>query len=259
MVPCGWEIIGCDDCEALTGLDDEVRIAVEERAIARLWEWTNKRFGNCPQNWRPCRRKCATDSGWMWNMPVAQGRYINLGCGCGQGDSCGCRHVSEIILPGPITPVEILIDGEPLDLWNVRVDNWNRLVRLDGDWPTCQDLSKEPTEDGTWQVSYSQGEDVPPGGGLVAGILACEYAKGMCGDSSCRLPQRVSTVSRQGVTVAMLDNFTGLGTGFTGIWEIDDWVMTYTTNLRQGPWQASSVSSPDLTPQRFTTWEYSDS
>lgn len=260
MGPCGWDIIGCDDCGALNNLSDEVRTAVEERAITRLWEWTNKRFGPCPIAYRPCKTKCAETGGWLWNMPTGSGRRIDLNCG-GCGDSCSCKEVSEIILPGPIAePLEILIDGVELDLSRVRVDNYNRLVRIDGGrFPTCQDLGAPATEVGTWQVTIAKGEEVPPGGALVAGILACEYAKGMCGDDSCRLPRRVTSVTRQGITIAMLDDFQKLQVGFTGIWEIDDWIATYTTNLRTGPWQMGRVSSPDIREQRFTTWEYVDS
>lgn len=260
MAPCGWEIAGCDDCSALNNLDDEIRTMVEERAITRLWEWTNKRFGPCPVTYRPCKSKCAQSGGWLWNFPIAQGRYLEFSCGrC--GDSCSCKHVSEIILPGPIAePLEILIDGESLDLWRVRVDDWNRLVRIDGgEFPTCQNLGDPTTDVGTWSVTIAKGEPVPAGGELVAGILACEYAKSMCGDESCRLPKRVTSVTRQGITIAMLDDFQKLSVGFTGIWEIDDWISTYTTNLRMGPWQMGKVFSPDIQHQRQTTWEYSDS
>lgn len=255
MQPCDWEVIGCDDCEALTSLDDEIRTMIEERAATRLWEWTNRRFGMCPMSYRPCKPRCAQGS-YMWSYPMGQGSFINLSCGrC--GDSCSCGSVSEVILPGPIAePVEILVDGVELDIdTSVVVYNYNRLTRIDGGkFPTCQDLSKPPTEVGTWQITYLQGEPVPPGGQLVAGILACEYAKAMCGDDSCRLPKRVSSITRQGITMAMLDDFDRLSLGMTGIWEIDDWVTTYSTNLRMGPWQASTVSSPDLTPRRLLTW-----
>lgn len=238
MVPCGWEVIGCDSCAALSSLDDDVREAIEERAITRLWEWTNRRFGNCPVIYRPCSQACGT-----------------CGCYC----RCRCCEANEIILPGPVfEPIEILVDGEPLDLSMVRVDNYNRLVRMDGErWPSCQNLSAEGGYDeNTFQITYIQGEEVPPGGALVAGILASEYAKAMCSDDSCRLPKRVSTVSRQGMTIAMLDDFTKLAVGFTGIWEIDDWIATYQTNLRSGPWRQGTVSSPDIPMQRFTTWSY---
>lgn len=234
MAPCGWEVIGCDDCEALNNLDPLVREAVEARAVARLWEWTNRRFGPCPVTYRPPH------------------------LGCRNPKRCVCQDVSEVLLPGPIfEPIEILIDGEDLDLFRVRVDNYNRLVRIDGGrFPTRQNMGASALELGTWQITYLKGEEVPPGGELVAGTLACEFAKAMCGSEECRLPKRVSSITRQGITLAMLDNFDKLSVGGTGIWEIDDWITTYTTNLRTGPWQRGQVSSPDLPMERITTWEY---
>lgn len=235
MQPCDWEVIGCDDCEALTSLDDEIRLMVEQRAVTRIWEWTNRRFGACPVSYRPCGLRCTGQCG---------GR-------------CSYRSPSEVVLPGPIVePLEILINGVQLDIGaSVVVYDYNCVTRIGGGrFPTRQNLGLPPTEDGTWQITYLKGEAIPPGGQLIAGILACEYAKGLCGDDSCRLPRRVSSITRQGITLAMLDNFDQLGVGYTGIWEIDDWITTYTTNLRVGPWQASAVSSPDIVTHRRLTW-----
>lgn len=245
MGPCGWEVLGCDDCTALTSLDDEIREAVERRAVRRLWEWTNRRFGPCSQTVRPCLDRCDHRDGWAWGLPLGQGRYVSLNC----GDTCG--RFQEVVLPGPIAEVtEVLINDVEVALGAFRVDNYNRLVRTDGGkFPSCHGL----------EVTYLKGEAIPEGGELVAGILACEYAKGMCGDESCRLPKRVSTITRQGITMAMLDSFDKLQVGMTGIWEIDDWIATFTTNIHMGPWQMGRVSSPDIPMQRITTWESSDS
>lgn len=257
MTPCGWEVVSCGECSALTNLDEAVREQVELWAVTRLWEWTNRRFGPCSTSVRPCRERCLGD---MAGPALVNGHFVNLVCGsC--GDSCSCNSVSEVILPGPISePTQILIDGIELDLCAVRVDDWNRLVRIDGGrFPSCQDIGANPDAPGTWQVTYLKGEPVPPGGGLIAGMLACEYAKALCGDSSCRLPKRVSTITREGLTMGMIDNFSNLKDGWTGIWEIDDWISTYSTRLGVGPWKASTVSSPDVTKPRQTTWTCGES
>lgn len=253
MTTCNWEVIGCDDCGALNNLDESVQDHAKAWAVDRLWKWTQMRFGLCEVSYRPCKRSCL---GYGIGGPVLiSGNFTNLVCGSCAG-SCSCRSVSEVILPGPIANVvEILIDGDSLDLSSVRVDDWNRLVRTDGSrFPTCQDLSKNSDEDGTWQVTYDRGEAIPPGGELVAGILACEYAKSICGDKTCRLPRRVTTVSRQGLTVAVLDDFRGLDKGFTGIWEIDDWIAEQ--NMSPRP---ATITSPDVPRPRKTTWTYASS
>lgn len=236
-------------------LTPEVQLAAEEWAVDRLWRWTRQRYGACPVSVRPCKKRCGEYGYGIGGPVLIAGQFTNLICGrC--GDDCSCQSVSEVILPGPIAePTEILIDGDVLDLSAVRVDDYIRLVRIDGgSFPTCQDLSEEPTEVGTWQVTYNRGTPVPPGGNLVAGILACEYAKALCQDSSCRLPKRVTTVTRQGLTMGILDNFDGLKEGFTGIWEIDDWIASQNMAFYE-----ASVSSPEIVKPRQTTWTFTES
>lgn len=225
MPACGWDVIGCGECAPYSSLDEAAKAEVDAWAVNRLWEWTNQRFGPC-------------DVTYTHESP---------GC-CDLMQQFPCKR-NEILLPGPIAePVMIVIDGESVDTSSFRVEDWAYLVRIDGgDW------GRE------WTVTYAKGEPVPPGAGLVAGVLACEYAKSVCNDSSCRLPKRVAQITRQQVTVALLDNFTNLKEGFTGIWEIDDFVMTNQTNLRIGPWKMGRVSSPDLVQRREITWEYAGS
>jgi len=172
------------------------------------------------------------------------------------GDDCSCRSVQQVRLPGPIAePLEVLIDGVAVDLSAFRVDDWNILVRQDGgSFPICQDMGKPLGEEGTWGVTYLLGEEVPPGGSLVAGILACEYAKSLCNDQSCRLPRRVSSIQRQGMVIGILDNFTNIKEGFTGIFEIDDWIMA-----QNKPRRRAVISSPDVRKPRITTWVHADS
>ena len=250
MTACDWDVVGCGPCGALDDLEPEAREAIEAWAVDRLWQWTNRRFGACPVTYRPCRKTC--DGYSMYGPALVGGRFYNMTCGrC--GDSCSCRHVSQIVLPGPIAePIEILIDGIPLEPLEevVRVDDYNTLVRTDGgDFPTCQDMGAPTTEMGTWSVTYLQGEPVPPGGDIIAGILACEYAKAICGDSSCRLPKRLTFATRQGITIGTVDRFENLKEGWTGIWEIDDWISAQTR-----PWQRSTVFSPDVPRPRLMTW-----
>ncbi len=255
MTACNWEVLNTDCCDQFTALDEDMQQYVKDWAVDKLWQWTRKRFGPCEISVRPCRRRCAGYDYGIGGPVLIAGQFTNLICGrC--GDSCSCRTVSEVILPGPIAePTQILINGDELPLGAVRVDDHIRLVRIDGGaFPACQDLGEDVTEEGTWQVTYLRGEPVAPGGELIAGILACEYAKALCQDSSCRLPKRVTTVTRQGLTMGILDNFQNMEHGFTGIWEIDDWINTQNASFYQ-----ASVSSPETTKSRQTTWTYTES
>lgn len=254
MPACGWEVIGCDNCAAYTGLSPEVQAQVEEWAVDYLWQWTNQRFGLCSEIVRPCRQTCV--GGGPWSFPWDRSfPFFSLGCGrC--GDNCSCQYVEQVKLPGIVAePLEVLVDGVPVDLDAFRVDDWNILVRQDGGrLPVCQDMGKPLGEFGTWGVEYLQGEAVPPGGELIAGILACEFAKSLCNDQTCRLPRRVSSIQRQGVVIGILDNFDGLKEGLTGIFEVDAWVMS-----QNKPKRRAVVRSPDVPTPRITTWTYTES
>jgi hypothetical protein len=104
----------------------------------------------------------------------------------------------------------------------------------------------------TWSVTYQQGKPVPVGGQIAAGLLACELAKAACGDKSCGLPQRVQSITRQGVTVAVLDAFDDIDTGHTGIWLIDSWVASVTKRPRR--WRVLSPDRRQPTVGRVQTW-----
>jgi hypothetical protein len=226
MPSCGWDISNCcGDCGPYQDLDNAMQQQVDEWAINRLWEWTNRRFGPCEVTYTNESEECC----WLFD------RYRSM-----------CRS-SELILPGPIAePLEVIVADEEVDVCELRVDDYAYLVRLDGG-----------NFHGAWEVTYLKGEPIPPGGELIAGILACEYAKTVCNDPTCKLPKRLTTVAREGLTMGMIDNFTGLSDGFTGIWVIDDWIAT--NNAKLGPWKASTVSSPDIRRPRLTTWTCSES
>lgn len=151
-------------------------------------------------------------------------------CDC-TGDllSCGCDLHSSVLLPGtPVVEViEVLIDGEPFDSWAIVDDRW--LIRTDGcRWPCCQALGKPATDEGTWEITYTYGAMPPVAGVLAAEVLACELAKSWekPGDPDCRLPRRLTQMTREGITVATLDPFQFLDDGRFGLYEVDTFITT---------------------------------
>lgn len=95
-------------------------------------------------------------------------------------------------------------------------------------------------EPGTWTVEYSHGRQPPVGGVQACIALARELAIGWAANAQtsarCRLPRRVTTVSRQGVTLAVLDPLTLFADGLTGLSEVDLWVSSdrYGSDRRVG-------------------------
>jgi hypothetical protein len=262
-VTCDWPVVYPGDCAALNLVEP---LIFEQIATAFLAAWTG--YGVCPVVLRPCRSDCGSgdttfwgygpytggsSAGGRWGPALVNGAWTNVTCGrCGELCSCS-GGTEELRLPGPVASVEeVLIDGVALDPGAYRVDNRSLLVRTDGGgWPGCQDMSAPVTDLGTWQVSYSHGTAVPPGGQLAAGVLACELAKGATGDKSCALPQRVQTISRQGVTMTLLDSFNELNQGRTGVWLVDSWVASVIQPRRGGSVRSVDVPSPR---HRVTTW-----
>jgi len=232
---------------------------IEEMAVELLWRWTNRAFGVCSIVARP-QRTCYQSSFWGWgpysggsmswhSSPVSQwvlsGGDVSafVACGtCGAIGTCTCTGMTSVKLPGPVVSVSaVTIDGVDFPEVNWSLDN-GRLLRLDGSsWPATQNLELPDTEVGTWSVSYSIGHPVPVGGQIAAGVFALELAKALCGDSGCQLPQRVRSITRQGISMAVLDGFDDLDKGRTGIYLVDSWVSSIVN-----PPMPSSVRSVDL-------------
>lgn len=259
--PCDWPIDYCGTEPAKwLELSAEKRDLYEQAAVEWLWRWTGRVLGLCPAEIRPCNPSSVPTSGrWLgdylprfgspWMPVLLQGRWYNLTCGvC--GDSCACDGPETLQLPSHVhRVVSVTVDGVALPASSWRVDSRGRLVRVDGEpWPDYQDETRPVTEPGTWAVTVEIGRPVPAGGQIAAGVLAIELWKAACNDPSCGLPKRVQTISRQGVSVAMLDSFDDIDKGHTGIWAIDSWVSSVTQ-----PPPRSLVRSPDV-PNRGVQW-----
>lgn len=258
---CTWPVsyAECGPCDVLS---TENKPTFEAMAADYLWNWTGRAYGLCDTTIRPCRDDCTRGVSTFWGQGpfpsvygqgntgywpvVIGGDWLNLACGTCIG-RCKCGDEAKTLrLPGPIASItKITIDGNVLDDSAYRVDNGRVLVRIDGDsWPKCQDLEAPLTDADTWSIQYDRGVAVPIGGQIAAGVLACEMAKAACNDSSCRLPARIQSITRQGVTIAVLDAFDGLERGQTGIWLIDSWVASLTQPKRGGQVYSVDVKRP---------------
>jgi len=146
----------------------------------------------------------------------------------------------------PSTGITVGADIIPVDAW--RVDNGQWLVRTDGDcWPECQDFNTD-SGDTFFQVTYFQGLPVPNVLLRAAGELACEWARA-CAGAECRLPQRVTSISRQGVSVSLQYIDVLLKHGLTGITTVDQVIRQFNP---YGLTSKMSISSPDWPPPRRT-------
>lgn len=199
----------------------------------------------------PVNAPGSSGSGVPWMVPfVDSGTWRN--CGCGGGCSCNAR--CEITMGVPVVGVtEVTIDGVILAPAAYRVDYVQGrgpvLVRTDGEcWPECQDMNVGPDDVGAFTVTYQYGKPVPRSGQIAAGRLACEFAKA-CVGGDCVLPNELSSLTRNGVEVSVVDPAALPESILTGIAEVDRWVRSVNpANLRYRP----RVLSPDVRTHRIT-------
>lgn len=263
--PCAWQITP-DVCG--TGWDDYPD-AVKDQAIAFatviMWAATGRRYNLCPQVVRPFGRYEA--SGWRWAWGGLWGSYGFSGIiwadwiyGPGYGGGFwGCTPnapLYQIPLPGPVAQVtQVLLDGDVVDPATYRVDDNQWLVRHGKDpdgnlwtWPCWQDFNEDTTAENTMEVSYLKGSPPPQVALYAAGVLAAEYAKG-CTGAACRLPGRMSALTRQGASFTNVDPDTLLDKGFTGVFEVDQVINALNP---YGIKARARILSPDM-PNRVRT------
>lgn len=93
------------------------------------------------------------------------------------------------------------------------------------------------------EVTYTYGVDFPAAGRRAARHLAQQLAKGWAGDETCELPDRVTSVSRQGVSYTILDDQAFLDDLRTGIYSVDLFLRAVNPDKARKP---AKVFSPDL-------------
>lgn len=227
-LPCeGW-VPATGTCNSWAGHSQEIKDYATALSTLVLWAATGRRYGRCLIVVRPCGppnpvlyRTYNVEGGGFWTLLGAPGGGVIgpvslTGC-CGTG--CACSP-SEVILPGPVSEiVEVQIDGLVVDTNGYRLDG-DRLVRIGATWPVSQDLGVAAGGANTWTVQYRRGREVPPVLQNAAGLFACEIAKARSG-GSCALPARITSVSRQGVDVQLLQVEDFLEKGLTGYEQVD--------------------------------------
>lgn len=243
---CIWPVTyPGDDCEAFGSNQQDF----ESMAAEYLWNWTGRQFGLCEVTVRPvvdCDRVATYRGRGPYSFSgIDDGGYtmvVPWVCGVHRFNGCNCSESVALYLSDRVEYLSsVTVNGVDLAPDAYRLDNHHTIIRTDGGvWPSEQDFTADTTEDGTWSITYSAGTPVPPGGQIAAGILACELAKAAVDDSTCRLPKRVQTITRQGVSMGFLDSFEDIDKGHTGIWLIDSWIASVSKSPRGG-----AVINPD--------------
>jgi hypothetical protein len=94
------------------------------------------------------------------------------------------------------------------------------------------------------EITYAYGIPVPTAGKMAARKLAIEFARLWAGDEMCELPQRVTSVSRQGVSYTILDNQEFIDELRTGLYEIDLFLKVVNPDNARRKSKVFSVDTP---------------
>lgn len=236
----------CCDPDGVSPALLEVKVAEASHllnlAVGGMWP------GRCEDTIRPCGACCGvqwlayTAAGGARPLPLTpQGGFC--GCGCGGLGGTGCTATGIRLPRQPVLAVdEVKIDGQVVDPAEYRLSN-GVLLRSDGSgWPTWQDLGRPDTDPRTFSIRYSWGGWPPLAGKIAAGALACELVKA-CTGGPCRLPERVQSITREGVTMTMLDPMEYLVDGRLGLPAADRFIaLTRSASARR----SGRVLNPDM-------------
>jgi len=231
------------------------------QASELLYELSGRIFtGACgPVTIRPVARPSDADTRGIRGLGAGSW-YYSWGSGYGATPDMGTvarygrTDPPTIVLGGyPVTAIlEVKIDGVVIPPDEYELRDYKQLVRMRPTaasapterygWPTSQLQDLPDDQPGTFSVTYTYG--VAP---LASGVLACrklaEYlALPQLGDTT-KVPQRVTSVQRQGISAMVVDVMDIVKTGRTGIYEVDIWLRS--VNPHQNARQAA-VYSPDL-------------
>lgn len=266
----GEDVAGC--CEVDYGQFSSTLDSVAIEASMALFEISGRQFsGMIERDVRPCNDRCgcwpsSMGGPWWWGMwPFGTAAYSWSGGGWWneRGDILGCAPMSRVRLAGyPVREiVQVLIAGEELPEFdpddgsrNWRLDGYRYLTRMNKPgnpvevrkWPSCQDMSLDPDQPGTFGVTYNWGIDPPQLGRDAACEIACQLYAACAGGSAgdCVLPAGVSKLVRQGVEIerGLLANWLD-PTKPTGLVHVDLFLRSYwSTRARR----RSAIWTPDV-------------
>lgn len=262
---CTWKVsyVQCEntkDKAFLENVSEEIRQSAESMATELLNRWTGRAYGLCSYVVRPtkdtqdCEKyspgaldftsRTLARSRTPWTPALIGGKWYNLTCSSCRGSSATADlHAWQgVSLPRPLHEVTaVWVNGEKLESGQYVVIEGVVYPAGDTVFPENQDLSGNyHTDTNTFAIEFTHGTTPPMAGQIAAGVLSLEIMRSLCKDTGCKLPERLQSITRQGVTMGFVDTFEGLEDGKTGLWLVDSWV----SSLR-GAKRPSAVHSPD--------------
>lgn len=145
----------------------------------------------------------------------------------------------------------ITVDGDLVPSSAYRVDNARLVRRIDGftwpsDWTVNEGLNRSYDE---FLFVGNVGDAPPVEGRYAAALLAAEIYKSYRG-KPCRLPDRVQTYTRQGVSATVINPIDFLDGWRTGLNMVDMFLATHNPGKRRAPY--TGMADPERPKRSFS-------
>ena len=246
---CPWPVDPACETAEWIALTPEVRQRSLRLASSTLERLSGYRVANCPITVRP-----QPQSGFcgIWTLSgsglFSNGYWAARTVGATR---TGANAERGIRLPGPVGRIDqVKVDGIIISPLKYHVER-DLLIWHSADpnpFPDSQNLDRLDTEVGTFSVTYLNAYPVDALGAYAVGVLALEFAKACTPGKKCRLPDSVTSIVRQGVSMEIqTGTFPG---GVTGIREVDSWIGLWNPG---GLKRAVQIYSPDRPRTAITT------
>ena len=112
------------------------------------------------------------------------------------------------------------------------------------DHSTVQAATGIPWTPCNLEITYSYGTYAPTMGRMAARTLATEFVKLFEGSDDCALPQRVTSIARQGISYTLLDNQDFIEEMRTGIYVVDLFLKSTNPDKARAKARVFSVDVP---------------
>lgn len=227
------EVIAC--CPAAADLaedDDGLLDAIDDASLVVFYLTGKQFYGTCTATTRP---------------------------GCLSGPcTCGCNPNQVELGFWPVTSlISVRYDGTLYtgsDLTDTfHVNDYHYLARNDGEpfltgnqWAVAGGEYDDADHGHVFEVVLEHGLTVPRLIKRATKALACQWALACAGASECKLPERVTSVARRGVTMDVASVSDVLRDGKTGIYEVDLAIQVFNPSKLQSPsfiWSAQGNRS----------------
>ena len=209
--------------------DSEYAYEACKTASFLLWALSGRKFSGVntiTEQYLPPRR--SVDNTEFFTQSYLGGGY--LGSFASLTGSLPLRRLR--LRNGPVQSIVSIIDIDGSEILD------ENFALIDKTWIQF----KRPQSIGI-EVTYTFGVAPPTMGAMAARQLAIQLAKLWGGEDDCELPDRVTSVSRQGLTMTILDNQQFLDDLKTGVYQVDLFLKAVNPDKAR---VKAKVFSPDI-------------